>query len=276
MTQVGADTETGATNPNANHAGGSGTITLLTDFGYRDPFVGVMKGVILRQCPRVSLVDLTHGIEPQQVEAAAFWLEQVWPYFAQGTVHLVVVDPGVGSRRRAIAAAAHDQLFVAPDNGVLSWVLASDPRARVVELSARPAARTGRTFDGRDLFAPLAARLSAGAALSDLGTDITDWVRLDQPQAVREGATVRGRIILADHFGNLITNVRPGPDDTVLGVSFQGQELPWGTSYADVQLGECVALLNSWGYVELSVRQGSAKTRFAAGSDTEVLVTMRN
>jgi S-adenosylmethionine hydrolase len=254
----------------------NGTISLLTDFGQRDPFVGVMKAVILAACPDATLVDLTHEIEPQDVRAAAFWLERVVGFFAPGSVHLVVVDPGVGSARRALACAAGGQLLVGPDNGVLEPTLRKDPDALVVELTDHRLASIGRTFDGRDLFAPAAARLCAGAVPEELGATLQDWERLDLRRPKQRGASITGAVVVVDHFGNLISDIELDPEQQVARVTVQGQRVPWGRSYSDVALGQPVALLNSWGCVEVAVRQGSAAAYFAANSGTRIELLLGN
>jgi len=187
-------------------------VTLLTDFGTADPYVGVLKGVLLGHDPALTLVDLTHGIAPGDIASAAYALLAAYPYFPPLTTHLVVVDPGVGTSRRPIAADAGGQRFVGPDNGVLSYLLEREPDARIVEVTSGGLflSPLSRTFQGRDLFAPVAAALAAGVALEALGHPVTDAVRLAplRPERMDDGA-LRGRILAVDRFGNCITSI-PG------------------------------------------------------------------
>jgi len=239
----------------------SGIVTLLTDFGLRDPFVGVMKGVMLGHCPALSFIDLTHDIAPQDVAAAAFWLGHAYRYFPEGTVHLAVVDPGVGSSRRALAALCDGHYFVAPDNGVLGAVLGAD--ASVVQLEVPQTA--SRTFHGRDVFAPAAAALASGQPPSALGATVTDWLSIASAAPVVGEHTSVGQVMVVDHFGNLISNVRLDATRDVAHVICKGMQLPWVRSYADAQPGEIVALLDSWGLVEIAARNSNAAAKLGAG-----------
>src|ERR1700736_980172 len=184
---------------------GRPVIALLTDFGTRDHYAGTMKGVALGICPDAALVDISHEMPPHDVLAGALELGACYRYFPQGTIFLVVVDPGVGSTRRGIAAEAGDFKFVAPDNGVLTAVLDEHPPRRAVELSERRYARptVSRTFEGRDRFAPAAAWLAKGIQLSALGRPISDVHRLDIPLPEEVAGTVRGVVLRVDRFGNL-------------------------------------------------------------------------
>src|SRR5690349_18064561 len=184
-------------------------IALVTDFGTRDHYAGTMKGVVLGICPDVTLVDITHEVPPHDVAAGAFELAASCRYFPQGTIFLVVVDPGVGSSRRGIAVDVGDYKFVAPDNGVLTLVLDETPPRKVVELTERRYARptVSRTFEGRDRFAPAAAWLAKGVELSALGRPLADYHRLDVPVPEADADEVRGVILRVDRFGNLVTNI---------------------------------------------------------------------
>lgn len=246
-------------------------ITLTTDFGQTDAYVGAMKGVILNICPEVALVDITHGIDPQAVQQAAYLLSTAVPYFAPGTVHLVVVDPGVGSRRRAIVVETERALFVAPDNGVLGLALKqtaprqaiclTEPRYRLSQVSA--------TFHGRDIFAPAAAHLACGISPGEMGDPIPlpDLVTLPslEPQQHPDGSWL-GEIIHVDHFGNLITNLRL-PDSLSPGTVKLGREQIEGLSrtFADVAPGEMVAYVGSSGHLEIAVREGNAAHQLSLG-----------
>ncbi|MBI3108110.1 MAG: SAM-dependent chlorinase/fluorinase, partial [Candidatus Rokubacteria bacterium] len=183
-------------------------VTLTTDFGLRDPFVGVMKGVILGICPEAHLVDLTHDIDPQDILGAQLALESSVPFFPVGTVHLAVVDPGVGSARRALAVQSAGQCFVGPDNGLLSFAFKTTGWTAVsltAEHYRRP--HVSQTFHGRDVFAPAAAHLARGVRLEHFGSPVLDPVRLDLPAAREEGGALVGEVIAEDRFGNLITSL---------------------------------------------------------------------
>src|SRR5919201_2199856 len=184
-------------------------IALLTDFGTRDHYAGTMKGVALGICPDAMLIDITHEVPAHDVLAGALELAAAYKYFPNGTVFLVVVDPGVGSARRGIAAEAGDFKFVAPDNGGLTAVLDEHAPKKIVELSERRYARptVSRTFEGRDRFGPAAAWLAKGIDLAALGRPASNLHRLEIPQARVEGETIAGEVLRVDRFGNLITNI---------------------------------------------------------------------
>src|SRR6266542_2863684 len=184
-------------------------IALLTDFGLRDHYAGTMKGVALGICPDATLVDITHDIPPHDVMAGALELAAAYKYFPAGTIFVAVVDPGVGSARRGVAADTGDYRFVAPDNGVLTQVLRESPAKKIVELTERRYARptVSRTFEGRDRFAPAAAWLAKGIELVALGRPAGDIQRLDLPRPVVEAGRISGRVLRVDRFGNLITNI---------------------------------------------------------------------
>lgn len=248
-------------------------ITLTTDFGTRDSYVGVMKGIILGICPDARLVDITHEIPAQNVAAAALVVKTYVPYFPPGTVHLVVVDPGVGSARRALALATPEARFVGPDNGVFStvWRTAHERWGRAavqaVELTEprfwRP--QVSATFHGRDIFAPVAAHLAAGVALAELGPRLDTLVEapVTEPEWGDDGS-LRGQVVYIDHFGNCISNItsahleRLGADED-LQVAVGNR--PVGgvrRTYADVEPGTSLALLESNGRLEIAVRNGNA------------------
>jgi S-adenosylmethionine hydrolase len=185
-------------------------IALLTDFGTQDHYAGTMKGVILGICPDVTLVDITHDIPPHDVMAGALELAAAFKYFPAGTIFVAVVDPGVGSARRGLAADTGDYRFVAPDNGVLTQVLRESAAKKIVELTERRYARptVSRTFEGRDRFAPAAAWLAKGGTqLAALGRPVTEIQRIDIPLAEADGDGVRGVVLRVDRFGNLVTNI---------------------------------------------------------------------
>jgi S-adenosyl-L-methionine hydrolase (adenosine-forming) len=244
----------------------SGIVTLLTDFGLTDPYLAMMKGVLLSINPRASLVDITHGIRPGAIFPAARIIREVYPFFPEGTVHVSVVDPGVGSGRRSIAVEAEGHFFVGPDNGLFWLVLQNSPGARVFRLTNdrffRPP--VSRTFHGRDVFAPVAAHLSLGTRIEETGVAVTDPKSLFVPSPYREGDDLCGEIIHADHFGNLISNI-----DAETLTRFLGQAQPWirvgsltirslSRTYSEVEEGQPVALINSANLLEISVNLGKA------------------
>jgi S-adenosylmethionine hydrolase len=248
-------------------------IALLSDFGSRDHYAGTMKGVMMGICPEATLVDLTHEIAPHDVLEGALQLGAAYRYFPAGTVFLAVVDPGVGSARRGIAAEAGEYRFVAPDNGVLSVVLRETPPRRVVELSERRFARptVTRTFEGRDRFAPAAAWLAKGTQLAAFGRTITDYQRIDIPVAdVRADALV-GLVLHVDRFGNLVTNIdrrtfesfgRQGPIRIVAGATPVERLV---STYAEINAGEVCALFGSSDHLELAANSVSAATVLGLG-----------
>jgi len=255
-------------------------IALLSDFGSRDHYAGTMKGVILGICPEATLVDITHDVAPHDVLEGALQLAATCRYFPAGTVFLAVVDPGVGSARRGIAAEAGDYRFVAPDNGVLTEVLRETPPRRVVELSERRYARptVTRTFEGRDRFAPAAAWLAKGTQLSALGRTVTDFHRIDVPLPETAGSILRGVVLTVDRFGNLVTNI---DRKTFEGFAKQGdfRILAGGTpvgrlvsTYAEIPSGEVCALFGSSDHLELAGNAESAaeKLKLARHAVVEV------
>jgi len=238
-------------------------ITLTTDFGVDDSYVAVMKGVILTITPHAQIVDITHQIEPQNVHEAAYVLSSAAPYFPPDTVHVVVVDPGVGSSRRPIAIQTGSARLVGPDNGVFTHLLAAAEQATVVHLQNRAYWRSAvsHTFHGRDIFAPVAAHLAAGVPLDALGPSIDDPILLDLTQPVRlADGSLRGEIVHVDRFGNLICNIPAswlaGADWTIriAGHTLDGLQ----QSYAGVAAGQLVALVSSGDTLEIAVREGSA------------------
>jgi S-adenosylmethionine hydrolase len=241
-------------------------IALLTDFGARDHYAGTMKGVMLGICPDVTLVDITHDITPHDVVEGALQLAASFKYFPAGTIFLAVVDPGVGSSRRGIAAESGDYRFVGPDNGVLTAVFREMPPKRVVELTERRYARptVSRTFEGRDRFAPAAAWLAKGIQLSALGRTITNYQQLDLPQVELSESQLQGIVLLADRFGNLVTNIDRRTFEAFtraqpVSLSVSGHPIAGVVqTYADIRNGEVCALFGSTDHLEFAVNGGSA------------------
>jgi S-adenosylmethionine hydrolase len=244
-----------------------GVVTLLTDFGMKDGNVGVMKGVILSIAPHVQIVDLSHLISPQNVAEAALILSRSAPFFAAGTIHVAVVDPGVGTNRRPLAAQIGSQRFVLPDNGLLSFLLERAEQmgesVEIVQLD-QPRywlAQVSHVFHGRDIFAPVAAHLAMGVSLAELGSPITDPLRLALPSPQRTKTGLRGEVIHIDHFGNITTNIRC---EHLLGakklVVYLGEHRVDGLvhTFGERPAGQAVALFGSSGDLIVSIVNGNA------------------
>lgn len=233
-----------------------GVLTLTTDFGCRDHYVGAMKGVVASLAPGVQVFDITHDVPSFDIAEGAFAIAQAWRSYPDGTVHVVVVDPGVGSSRAPIAAAAGQHFFVAPDNGVLSQVLESVGTSSIRRVETRHGLRAiSRTFHGRDLFAPVAARLAAGLKFEDVGPSMAEPVRLP-PVAVAAGI---GAVLHVDRFGNIVTSFRPEDLTDGAGLTIGGRVVgSRADSYADAPEGEPFLILGSSGFLEISLNRGSA------------------
>lgn len=241
-------------------------ITLLTDFGLQDSYVAEMKGVMLAAVPGVTLVDVTHAVPPGDVLTGQYLLARAWRRFPAGSVHLVVVDPGVGTARRAIAVQHAGHAFVGPDNGVLTPVLDG---ATVVQLSIPEEASC--TFHGRDVFAPAAARLAAGESVPAIGSTCSDPVRRSRKSAVREAGDVVGSVIYVDGFGTLVTNIGADLLTGVTEVALRGEApVPVGRTFADVPSGALVAFVGSGGTLEIAARDRSAALALGVGLGAEV------
>ena len=247
-------------------------ITLLTDFGTRDGYVAAMKGVIASIAPDAAIDDASHDVEPGDVESAAWALATYAFLYPPDSVHVCVVDPGVGSARRALALRAHDRFFVGPDNGVFTRVLERAPAA-VHALTSERYFRdpVSRTFHGRDVFAPVAAHLARGVALDLLGPPVTDPVRLESATPVDSEDRLEGAVVHVDRFGNLITNLPAGWCTAVQAVTVGSSgRIPFHGTYADVADGEAVALIGSAGLLEIGVRNGSAAAHLEVGRGARV------
>jgi S-adenosylmethionine hydrolase len=256
------------------------TIAFLTDFGTRDHYVGAMKGAALTVCPDATLVDITHDIAPQDILGGAVALAAAFRYFPAATIFVAVVDPGVGSARRGIAASAADYRFIAPDNGLLTMVFQDAPPDLVVELAnpeyARP--EISRTFEGRDRFAPAGAWLACGTAVDALGPRLDHWHSLDIPLAETAGDAVRGEVLVTDRFGNLITNIgRQSVTSLAAGttaiVTVGRHRARVVQTYAEADPGEVCALFGSSDRLEIAVNGGSAAERLGAVRGARVVVT---
>jgi hypothetical protein len=242
-------------------------ITLVTDFGAQDYFVGAMKGVILSVNPNASIVDITHEIPPQDIHAAAFSLLSCYKDFPEGTIHVAVVDPGVGSDRRAILIESANQFFVGPDNGLFSWICEREKDWTAVQLTNQKFFHhpVSKTFHGRDIFAPVAAALSKGHEALEFGEPLSDIMRLEplEPAAISEN-TIEGRIIHIDRFGNCVTNftretLESCHAPTSWRIMLEGREISsFREFFADAKPHELFCTIGSAGFVEICARNGSA------------------
>jgi hypothetical protein len=255
-------------------------VALLSDFGTTDHYAGAMKAVVISVCPDATLIDIGHDLPPHDVLAGALDLASCYRYFPAGTVFLVVVDPGVGSARRGIAADTGDYRFVAPDNGVLTAVFRESPPRKVVELTERKYARptVSRTFEGRDRFAPAAGWLAKGLPLASLGRAISDYRTIEIPvPEVRDDGIV-GQVLRVDRFGNLITNIdrrtfEKAVGGATLAITAGGHEIPRLVhTYEEADGVESCALFGSTDHLEIAVNAGSAAARLGLSRGAPVVV----
>jgi len=261
----------------------SGVITITTDFGHQGPFVGVIKGCILTRFPEARLIDLTHEIVVHWPAEAGFWLARAFSYFPAGTVHMAVVDPGVGTARNIVALRAGGHYFLAPDNGLLAPVAARARDPYIVRLGAAPLAHLGihhpsATFHGRDIFAPVAAELAAGRSrIEDLGDVTTTLVPSWVEDPTVETRSVSGMVITIDHFGNLITNIEaPLIERFRLPLVHAGNHaFPLLRTYGDTRPGEYLALINSFGVLEIARAENSAAEGLGLSRGAPVVVRDR-
>jgi hypothetical protein len=260
-------------------------VTFTTDFGVSDPFVGVLHGVVLNLHPATTIVDVCHAVASYDVPDGAWTIAQAYRFFPPRTVHVVVVDPGVGSQRRPIIAETKDYIFVAPDNGVLSLVEAREPKFTVRHITAERyfLQPVSQTFHGRDIFAPVAGWLSKGVSPSEFGPEITDYVRLPVSQVERIGQnSLRGVVLKVDKFGNLITNI--GELDApalfsgacpAVSILIAGETITrLYQSYAQGEGDEIFAIVGSSGYLEIAANQASAAEKLAAAPGTPVGIVL--
>jgi S-adenosylmethionine hydrolase len=259
-------------------------ITLTTDFGINDHFVGTIKGVILAIDPDIQIVDISHSVQAFDVLDGALTIAQSYSSFPSGTVHLVVVDPGVGTARRPILVTSDRHHFVAPDNGVLSLVYAREERLHIRHVTAEHYSLQpiSKTFHARDIFAPIAAWLAKGVDSDKFGEEITDFVRFNPPTPKSiNGNTLRGVVLKVDRFGNLVTNITPkeaprlfladgGPFKITVGKHEITEILP---TYSEGEPGQVFGILGSMGYLEISTNRGSAAKIVGTGKGSEVTIS---
>jgi hypothetical protein len=259
-------------------------ITLTTDFGVRDGFVGTLKGIIYGIAPQVKIVDISHSIAPQDVREGAFTLRRAAPFFPAGTVHVYVVDPGVGTQRRPLAARLGEHIFVGPDNGMLTPLIEEAERSKTAIEFVRLdnpkywLPNVSRTFHGRDIFAPVAAHLVNGVSLRALGSLFKDPVRMELPRPVKTENGWSAHVTMIDVFGNLATDLPASAfgDRTDIRVRVRGAEVAGITeSYGHKQPGELIALVDSEGYLEIALVNGSAAQKLGANAGDTVEVVYR-
>lgn len=258
-------------------------VTLLTDFGLADPYVGEMKGVLQRLAPGLTVIDLTHGIAPGAVREAAWVLRNAWSEFPSGTLHLAIVDPGVGGERRALAAEAGGHLFVGPDNGLLVPAIEKAGVSEIREITIRETEhrRRGTTFDGRDVFAPVAARLAAGLSPGHLGPEVHDPVPLASfaPSPLGDGSW-ETEVVRIDRFGNAVTAADESFLRATFGEDWRGVGVRLGDvtlrgvrlAYEDAPVGEALLTIGGAGTLEISVNRGSARKRLGIGPGDRVRI----
>lgn len=260
-------------------------VTLTTDFGLNDHFVGAIKGVILNIEPAAEIVDICHAVQPFDVLDGALSIAEAYAYFPTGTTHLVVVDPGVGSARRPILASTEKYYFVAPDNGVLSLIYAREERLRVRHITAEHyfVQPVSNTFHARDIFAPVAAYLAKGVDSAKFGDEVSDYVRFNppKPKPVDE-KTLRGVVLKVDRFGNLITNFTPQDVPSLFQPTPPPFKIKVGkcevteihTNYAEGLPNQAFAILGSMGYLEIAANRGAAAQLAGSGKGTEVNIVL--
>jgi S-adenosylmethionine hydrolase len=261
-------------------------ITLTTDFGLNDHFVGTLRGVILGIAPDAEIVDICHAVPAFDILDGALAIAAAYKYFPAGTVHIVVVDPGVGGARRPIVARVGAHQFVAPDNGVLSAIYRAEPDIRVRHVTAESyfLQPVSRTFHARDIFAPVAAHLAAGVEAAALGPEIADYVRLDLPCPTPSGENSwHGVVLKEDRFGNLITNIAARDIPRLFQVSPPAFKIAFGnreinvmrSSYSEAALGEVFAIIGSMGYLEIAANQASATAILEVSKGAEFTLSLK-
>jgi S-adenosylmethionine hydrolase len=257
----------------------SSLVTLTTDFGWNSPYVAAVKGVILARAPQAQVQDLSHSIPAQDIGHAAYFLRDAIPWFPPETIHVIVVDPGVGTSRAALGVTLDGQHLLCPDNGVWTLIPQKDaPRVRLLTNTSLWLQQTSATFHGRDIFAPCAAALAQGLDPSLLGTDIFDWIRLHVPPCTILEEKIVGEVVFIDSFGNLLTNIpRQAVNAPVQHVLLENMDIPrFVSTYGAAESGELVALFGSNGNLEIAIVNGNASrqlTRAMRGSPVEVLLS---
>ncbi|MCF6148537.1 MAG: SAM-dependent chlorinase/fluorinase [Candidatus Kuenenia sp.] len=258
-------------------------ITLLTDFGVQDAYTGIMKGVIAGINPHASVIDLCHAIPPQDVFRGAYLLYTSYSYFPKGTIHVAVIDPGVGSERNVICVECNDYLFLIPDNGLLSFILQEEEAKNIIRVTNTKffLPKQSNTFHGRDIFAPVAAHLSLGILPAQLGENINQICKIDIPNPVfaKERRRINGTIISIDHFGNIITNItekhladlRTTAKDLIITIGTM-KIRGLNKTYAEVKAGMPLALIGSAGFLEISLNQGNAQKYFKVKQGQKVCI----
>jgi S-adenosylmethionine hydrolase len=260
-------------------------ITLTTDFGLNDHFVGTMKGVILSIEPEAEIIDICHSVQAFDVLDGALSISQAYSYFPSGTVHMVVVDPGVGTARRPIVVTSERHHFVAPDNGVLSLIYQREDRLSVRHVTGEHyfLQPVSQTFHGRDIFSPVAAYLAKGVDPMKFGEEVTDFVRFSAPKPKPANEhTLRGVVLKVDRFGNLITNITPQDAPMLFGANPSGFKIVLGSreiteikeSYAQGTPGEVFVILGSMGFLEIAANRGAAAQLLGVGKGTEVNIVL--
>lgn len=264
-------------------------IVLMTDYGYRDTYVGVLKGVLKSINPEADIIDLTHGIERHNVFEAALMLAASAKYFPKGTIFVVVVDPGVGSERRAVVIETSNYILVGPDNGCLTILAEQDGVKRVVDISNTKYSlpETSHTFHGRDIFAPVAAWISRGVPIEELGPQIPYEalvkIHINEPKVDTVSRVITGEVIYVDVYGNLMTNIHKDQVEMLsplissrieLEVNGQTRVCTYEMSFSRVPVGELACYINSWGYFEIAVNMGNASKILGAGRGSKIRVKM--
>ena len=251
------------------------TITLLTDFGTKDPYAGIMKGVILSICPDVRIVDITHEVDPQDVREGAFLIEEYYRYFEKGTIHVAVVDPTVGSDRRPIISFGDGYFFVGPDNGLFTLIYNDSPTIFAIENKRYMAEKLSSTFHGRDIFAPAAAHLASGVDLSAFGSPVGNPVYLSGIHPVIETRSIRGEVVRFDRFGNAVSNITEPLLERVANNKSFSVGLH-GMSFRTIQKtyceGQVTCLINSAGYLEFGSLNGNLREKLGLHKGDAVVV----
>ena len=245
----------------------NGIITLLTDFGEKDGFVGTMKGVILSINSKATIIDISHEIPAQDVEAGAFVLNSSYRYFPVGTIHVAVIDPGVGSERKILAVQSDDYFFIAPDNQLLKYIFHSGETLTVVEVLNKQffLNKISHTFHGRDIFAPVAAHLSTNVGIEQLGQKTKKYDRGIVQQPIITESNISGKIIYSDKFGNLISNIPAELIDKPISIIQIGSTMlnRLSKSYTEVEINQPLAIIGSHGYIEIAIRNGNARQQLS-------------